>query len=323
MSCCKPAPKALTRTPGIPHPTQHGKNNAHAPFAGWPRSCVAAFTLTELLVVISILAVLSALALPALRGALERADRVVCLSNLRQLGQAVAEHVADHGHYPAAELEVTDAGGRVLERRRWYHALGPYLDADPRAWSSGQGRATAGTVVLPSEDDRDPSLLPAVLRCPQVPAWLPGRNGAYGYHHQRFGDARIVGVDAEGAAVRRRYPVYAADLPDPANTVLILDSAGTGSGPYRPVRSAAASALGNHAFTVDPPMPTALPGPGGAPTVWGSDGAVAGVGEPTRLSHPHGRHQGGCCVLFADGRVDWVPIRDLLQDNRLWGGELP
>ena len=62
-----------------------------------------AFTLVELIVVISVIALLMAILMPVLVGARQRGKSIVCLSNLRQMVIAANNYVCNNdGYYPVA-----------------------------------------------------------------------------------------------------------------------------------------------------------------------------------------------------------------------------
>ena len=80
------------------------------------------FTLVELLVVISVIAILAALLLPALNRAKSAGRKAVCQSNLHQIGLALRMYVDDVGKYPPI-MQWPMPGGGSLD---WQSGLRPY-----------------------------------------------------------------------------------------------------------------------------------------------------------------------------------------------------
>ncbi len=102
------------------------------------------FTLIELLVVISIIAVLMAVMMPALGKAREQARALICVSRLKDMGNAVSLYAADNDG-----RMVRSSSGADYGYQRWWDALGYYYD-----------RTKTGTGVAGSRYDYE------LFRCP-------------------------------------------------------------------------------------------------------------------------------------------------------------
>jgi prepilin-type N-terminal cleavage/methylation domain-containing protein/prepilin-type processing-associated H-X9-DG protein len=125
------------------------------------------FTLVELLVVISIIALLTALILPAVQAAREAARRAQCQNNLRQLGIAASQHESAHGFFPSNGwgylwMGDPDRGMGRAQPGGWIWTLLPYLDRrDLWDWSAAQaGTARRAAMVTVQQTPLQ------VLTCP-------------------------------------------------------------------------------------------------------------------------------------------------------------
>ncbi|NLF08376.1 MAG: DUF1559 domain-containing protein [Pirellulaceae bacterium] len=152
------------------------------------RSRSAAFTLVELLVVITIIGMLVGLLLPAVQSAREAGRRAQCMNNQKNIALAMMNFEAAKGHFPGYLNGLTigygtpeDVGGGVIKTPvssapvSWVVTLLPYLDR--RDVHDQYKNVLAGGGGPAMTEFAEMSL--SILLCPSDPPEGPGPHLSY------------------------------------------------------------------------------------------------------------------------------------------------
>lgn len=161
-------------------------------------------TLVEILVVIAIIGLLSAILLPVFGRVRENARRTSCQSNLKQIGMALTQYAGDYdeaivGHYFMGAAATSHPGAY-----RWMDALQPYV-RDPQLF------------FCPSDGEKDDFYIPRSLG----PSASSDSYGAYGINNAYWNEPSI---KAATSVIDRGKMVFMSDLQCPATTVWVGDT---------------------------------------------------------------------------------------------------
>jgi prepilin-type N-terminal cleavage/methylation domain-containing protein/prepilin-type processing-associated H-X9-DG protein len=230
-----------------------------------------AFSLVELMIVISLLALLMAILLPALALTRSQACRAVCESNLRQLFLANAGYAIENdGHYvPAAPDITSESGGKY----RWHGVRSNPNEAfDP----------FKGPLAAYLDDGK-------VKECPQRVDFVQGQQwnnnfeqgcGGYGYNMTYIGSrlwqSRIKSLEELICVYTRS--THVTEIATPVETLMFADTAMSNDGQF----------LIEYSFA-EPPF-----------TVYNGQVVTSFYMSPSI----HFRHRGRANIGWADGHID-------------------
>lgn len=275
-----------------------------------------AFTLTELLVILAIIAVLAGLLFPVFAQAKSQAQGAQCISNFRQVSQGALLYVTDYDDGLMPVNHVTGGLGDSRTDRTWVQLTTPYTK-DFRSF------------FCPADTSINPNLN-GVFDADLVPGdtatrfFTASKHVHTGYNSQYL--APIVRFGNQWRAIPRQM----ASVERPSNTYLFLDSVWT-----QPV---AEDGLRGGSWLVVPPCRWQI-----TETATGSNVVDSFVGQsiagdvvsinpgwnlasgadPLRYGGIAARHNGRLTVTHTDGRAEAVTTRRLADGCHLapnWGG---
>lgn len=276
-----------------------------------------AFTLIEVLVVVSIIALLISILMPSLNQVREQAKASVCLSNLKQIGTGLTLYLVESkGLYPmhsSLKSQTTDLG---KPRTRWPDYLHRYMRNE-------EVYSCTNLTKVQQQDFSKP--------------WAHNPNryyGGYGYNFQYLGNARYFPGNQSGSIPRewtRPFHAVSERIRQPAMTAAVADVRGSKMGNPDNRFGQGAAAV----YSLDPPLGSRDMGSKGSrknsadpdtDNRWYEGGTDLDEQELVR-SAPDPRHLNRTTVTFCDGHaermdVDVLDAKDKSEagDNRYYNG---
>ena len=259
------------------------------------RTSRRAFTLVELLVVITIIAVLIGLLIPAVNAARESGRRTQCTNNQYQMGMAAIRHNDTNGYVPGWRNAMAKVGTPI--NPSWPVVILPYIERNDIYSALAAGSMgnvpTVSTYACPSNPP-DASLQAAIM--------YSGNCGSgSNLLNQRYDGVMLDTAITAGAAAARIDMGDISNADGTVNTLLLSEESGSGA------------IAGSWLWNVVPLVSSGTSFLLGAPNAPPSFGIVAITGSPPSPvinsgapSQPSSAHPGGAVVAFCDGHTRFI-----------------